>query len=91
MLNCETCGKNPGIAVLCVPGVPYSASYCQECLNADAHPYNVLVANTACCGGLEKMHQGWQEMVGSTLKHLGKTETDFLADVYLSMLQLEKM
>jgi|HubBroStandDraft_5_1064220.scaffolds.fasta_scaffold23187_6 hypothetical protein len=33
---CEVCRKNMSIGVACVPGVPYSASYCVECLQAEA-------------------------------------------------------
>lgn len=38
MTNCETCGSPNSIGVACVPGVPYSAAYCQTCLRNNAHP-----------------------------------------------------
>jgi hypothetical protein len=78
---CETCNVRESIGVCSVPGVPYSAAYCQECLTADAHPWHALVANTACVGGLENSAIWWQEIVNHTLKHLGRTLEEFNADV----------
>lgn len=78
---CETCKKNKSIGVACVPGVPYSAAYCQECLEANAHPWGVLVANTACLGGWEEAADWWKDMVLATCKHLNKTLDEFKAAV----------
>lgn len=88
---CEVCRKNQAVGVACVPGVPYSAAYCRACLEANAHPYFIVVANTACCGGLEHTHEGWQDMVRCTLAHLGKSVAQFEADVTESMRQQEDM
>jgi hypothetical protein len=78
---CEVCSKNVAVGVAAVPGLPCSAAYCAECLAADAHPYYLVVANTACCGGLKKCAPWWQDLVQQTLTHLGKTEEEFNKDV----------
>lgn len=79
--TCETCERNDSIAVACVPGVPYSAGYCLECLKVNAHPWFILVSATASCGGLDKMIPEWREMVDCTCLRLGKTLDQFNADV----------
>ena len=33
--------------------MPASFAYCRECINANAHPYPMLVVNTALIGGLD--------------------------------------
>ncbi len=85
MPTCEVCGKSKAIGVASVPGVPYSAAYCKECLEANAHPYFILVANTACCGGFDKTCPEWQDMVRDTLAYLGKSAEQFEKDVAESM------
>ncbi len=82
---CEVCNKEQAIGVCCVPGVPYSAAYCRTCLGANAHPYGIVVANTACCGGLNQTSPAWQEIVRDTLVHLGKSIEQFNADVDKSL------
>lgn len=79
-LECETCGSNSVLGVACVPGVPYSAAYCKECLNANAHPWKILVANTCCLGGWHNAADWWKEMVEATCCRLGKTLEEFHAD-----------
>src|SRR5574337_21580 len=81
MPTCEVCKKNKAVGVCSVPGVRYSAAYCRQCLEADAHPYFIMVANTACCGGLEHTCEEWQEMVRHTLAHLNKSAEEFEKDV----------
>lgn len=81
MPTCEVCQKEKAVGVCCVPGVPYSAAYCKTCLEANAHPYGIVVANTACCGGLEHTCQEWQDLVRGTLVHLNKSPDQFKADV----------
>jgi hypothetical protein len=81
MPTCEVCKKEQAVGVCCVPGVPYSAAYCKTCLDANAHPYFIVVANTACIGGLEHSAPWWQDIVRDTLVHLGKTPEEFKADV----------
>ena len=85
---CEVCEKNEIVGVTCVPGIPYSAGYCKECLRANAHPWFILVAQVACCGGLEKVHEGFVEMVECTCKHLGKSMDQFKEDVRVSIEEL---
>jgi hypothetical protein len=81
MPMCEVCKKNVSVGVACVPGIPYSAAYCEECLKANAHPYGILVAEVAVAGGLENLAPWFREMVSSTLKHIGKTQEEFDQDV----------
>jgi hypothetical protein len=71
--------------VASVPGVPYSAAYCGTCLEANAHPYFIVVANTAYIGGLEHAAPWWQDLVRDTLVHLNKTPDEFSADVAKSI------
>jgi hypothetical protein len=74
---CEVCKNNEGIGVASVPGVPYSAAYCRECLQADAHPLGIVVCNTAMCGGLNECAPWWIEIVEHTLSHLKISKEDF--------------
>jgi len=80
MTLCETCGDQ-AVAVIAVPSVPYSAAYCQKCLEANAHPWQILVANTAAMGGLKQAAPFWLEMVKCTCKRLGRSLDEFKADV----------
>lgn len=83
-LICEVCDEREAIGVAAVPGVPYSAAFCQECLTAGALPYWIAVSNTALAGGdlgLAGTVDWWQEVVGDTLKWLGKTREQFDIDV----------
>lgn len=86
---CETCNKNTSIGVCCVPSVPYSAAYCRECLEANAHPYHIMVSGTAINGGLEHCAKFWKEMIECTIKHLNKTKEQFVEEVNESIKQLE--
>lgn len=80
-LLCEVCDKNEIVGVCSVPGVPYSARYCRECLQANSHPMGILVANTACIGGYDESAEWWREMVNDSLKAQGKTLEWFKAEV----------
>lgn len=88
---CDVCNKNESVGVACVPGVPISMAYCRECLQVNAHPYYVLVANTAMCGGLDQMNDEWKGMVTDTCKHLGKTIEQFNLDVQDDIKKLEEL
>lgn len=79
--TCDVCGVEPAVGVCCIPGVAYSAAYCRTCLEADAHPWHILVANTWCIGSLAQAAPWWRQMVLNTCKHLGKTIEEFEADV----------
>lgn len=85
MPKCEVCDERTSIVVFCVPGMPVSAAYCQKCLDANAHPWVYLVANAACCDGLEHCAAWFVEMVDDTCKFLGKTREQFDAAVRQSM------
>jgi hypothetical protein len=90
-MKCETCGTEKNIVgVASVPGVPYSAAYCRDCLEANAHPWWVLVSNTASCGGLEKMHEAWVDMVDCTCARLDKTREQFNEEVAVAIRDLNE-
>lgn len=84
-LTCDVCGKEPAVGVAAVPGVPVSMAYGGNCLAAGAHPYWVLVANTALCGGYDRTVEEWRGMVDDTLAHLEITREKFDADVSQSI------
>lgn len=94
-LICSVCEDEPAIGVCCVPGVPISMAYGRKCLDANAHPWSILVANTACVSGYDYAADWWKNMVLCTCKHLGKTLDEFKADVEKNILEtkeeLEKM
>jgi hypothetical protein len=58
-----------------VPGVPYSAAYGKRCLAANAHPWFIVVANTAAVDGLDGAADWWVAMVEDTSAHLGSPFT----------------
>ncbi len=87
--NCDVCGENPPVGVGAMPGVPASFAYCKGCLKANAHPYPIVVANTAMLGGLEQAAPWWQQLVHDTLTHLGKTREEFEASVRADMEEYE--
>lgn len=83
-MKCESCGKEVSLdkAIVCsVPGVPYSACYCKECLQANSHPMWCLIIQTALAGGLDNCIDEWKEMVMCSLKHQNKTLEWFNAEV----------
>jgi hypothetical protein len=86
--QCDVCDKITQVYVCCVPSVHISMVYCRECLNANAHPWGILVANTACCGGLENTIEEWQDMVKDTCKHLNRTLEEFNEDVKQSIIDI---
>lgn len=88
-LKCDVCDNEPSIGVVAVPGVPASVSYGQKCFEANAHPWTILVANTAIGGGYDHMATWWKKMVDDTIKHLNKTREQFDADVAKSMKDLD--
>lgn len=92
-LTCNVCGKNEAVGVAAMPGVPASFAYCRLCVNANAHPYPMIVNNTAMIGGLDDAADWWREMVECTLRHLGIERSKFDADVdeYMAELRSEGM
>ncbi len=76
-VKCETCQTNNAIGVAAVPGIPYSAAYCAPCIKANAHPWWLMVGNTADMGGLEDSADWWVEMVEDTCRHLGRPMSEF--------------
>ncbi|SKU89100.1 Uncharacterised protein [Mycobacteroides abscessus subsp. massiliense] len=70
-LICDVCGKEPALGVCSVPGVPISMAYGDACLKANAHPWFILVGETATMGGLDGVAEWWIRMVEDTIAHLG--------------------
>ena len=79
--QCQVCGEVKETAVCAVPGIPFSAAYCQECFDANAHPYDLVVTNTYISGGYDKCVDWWQEIVDDTLNHLKIPRGQFNEDV----------
>ena len=90
-VKCETCETRNAIGVAAVPGVPYSAAFCQECIKAGAAPYWIVVRNTALIGGLDNAADWWKNVVAATLNHLGKSSVDFAADVAADIVEVQRM
>ena len=88
---CEVCNKNQAIGVYCVPAVPISCAYCKECLDANAHPWWVLIANTVCIGGLENAAYWWKKMVEDTCCHLGRSIEGFKQEVQKEINQINEV
>ncbi len=89
-LICACCNKSEAVGVACVPGVPMSVAYCQECLRNNNHPMGFLIANTACCGGLADCIEEWKQMVIDSLKHQGKTLGWFTEQVAESIAKMDE-
>lgn len=85
LLICQVCGENEAVGVYSVPSVPISCAYCADCLAAGAHPWRVLVANTACIGSLDKCADWWKWMVTDTCEYLDRTLEEFLVSVQYSV------
>lgn len=88
--KCEVCEERAAVMVCSVPGIPYSAGYCRECLEADAHPYHLVVSNTACVGGRDKAAPWWLDVVDHSLAWLKKSPEEFDGDVAAVMKRLEE-
>lgn len=81
MSKCETCNERPPVGVYSVPGMPYSAAYCEKCIEADAHPYHIMVSLVVLCCGWDHCADYVKDMVNNTLKHLNKDKKQFDLDV----------
>jgi hypothetical protein len=88
--GCDVCRDEPAVGVACVPGMPVSVAYGRKCLEANAHPYGLMVANTALIGKYADTAPWWQEMVTATLTHLGKSREEFDAAVAEQAAEFEK-
>lgn len=76
------------MGVAAVPGVPVSVAYGRKCLEANAHPYWIMVNNTALCGGYARCAPWWQQMVDDTLSHLDLSRVSFDNDVAVALEEL---
>lgn len=88
-LTCDVCNNEPAKGVASVPGVPVSVAYGEKCLAANAHPYGIVVANTALIGGYEHAAGWWRDMVDCTLSHLAIPRDKFNADVGEAMREVD--
>lgn len=79
--DCEVCHAEPSVGVAAIPGVPMSCAYGAKCLAANAHPYEIVMVNTALVGGYDRAADWWKEIVDDTLTHLGKSRAEFDAAV----------
>jgi hypothetical protein len=78
---CDVCDKPGKLESICMPGVPITLAYCEECLKINRHPWEILVGQTACAGGLENTDPYWQKMVEDTIKATNRTKEEFDKDV----------
>lgn len=79
--TCDVCDNEPSVGVACVPMMPISVAYGTKCLKANAHPWGLLIGNTAIVGGYTETSTEWQAMVQDTIKHLNKTFEEFNKEV----------
>lgn len=78
---CEVCNDERAVSAASVPGVPMTVAYGKRCLEANVHPYGVLVAATADLGGLINASHWWREMVQRTCQYLKVSMAQFNEDV----------
>lgn len=90
ILICDVCDKNVALGVAAMPGVPISFAYCRECIQANAHPYGIVVANTGMCGGMGDVAGWWLDIVDGTLKHLNIPRKQFDEDVVKFIKDMEE-
>lgn len=91
-MTCGCCNKDrPIVGVGCVPGIAMSIGWCQKCLISGAIPYDMAVANTACCGGLEFCNEAWRQLILTTLKYFEKSLDEFNRDVACDILAMERL
>lgn len=97
-LTCNVCSKSKAKGVAAMPGVAGSFAYCKGCLEANAHPYPMIVINTALLGQypdagtdvLASTADWWIDMVECTLTHLEISREKFDADVAIERALIEK-
>lgn len=80
MGTCEVCGKEAPVVVAASTLSACSSAYCEECLNEGLEPYSDIVG-TAWCVGWDDLAVWAKDKIERTLKKLGKTKEDVLADV----------
>lgn len=86
-MTCGVCGSPKVIGVFCVPGIPYSDAYCQECIDENAHPYHILTADCAMRGLTThslfetKAASYFKDMVYKTCQRLDVPISKFFEDV----------
>jgi hypothetical protein len=63
--------------VTSLPGIALSVARCVDCLEADAVPLWMAVANTVAIGGMVHAADWWREIVADTLAYLQVPVEDF--------------
>lgn len=80
MGTCEVCGKEAPVVVAASTLSACSSAYCEECLNEGLEPYSDIVG-IVWCVGWDDLAVCAKDKIERTLKKLGKTKEDVLADV----------
>lgn len=89
--TCDVCHQHSeNIVVAAMPAMPVSVAYCHECIVAGAHPYELVVAQVALCGGLENVAVDYVPIVHDTLNHLGRSVEQFETAVTVCMAQFDE-
>lgn len=90
MSKCDVCHKQEIVSVHAMPMIPMTVGYCLLCDLANAHPWEVLVANAWQIGGLQNANDDFKAMVKDTCSHLRKTEAQFTKAVARLGREIEK-
>lgn len=77
---CEVCGKEAPVVVAASTLGACSSAYCEECFNEGLEPYSDIVG-TVWYIGWDDLAVWAKDKIERTLKKLGKTKEDVLADV----------
>lgn len=80
MGTCEVCGKEVPVVVAASPLSACSSAYCEACLNECLEHY-IDIVGTVYCVGWDNLSVWAKDKIERTLKKLGKTKEDVLADV----------
>lgn len=81
--TCDVCGREAAVIASPVPGAMGTVvAYGQRCLDADVHPYDVLVRVTADVRNeLVTSSRWWWDVIERTCTYLGRSVEQFRDDV----------
>lgn len=77
---CEVCGRVTDVVVASSTFGPCTNTYCEECLADGLEPYSEVVGLVWCIGW-DDLATWAKDKIERTLKKLGKTKEDVMADV----------
>lgn len=86
--SCQICFVRPYTTIYQVPNIG-EFPVCGACINADAYPVDMLVYNAVALGDAWTTTQRLNQMIDSTIKHLGLSREKFDNLVELSILELK--